>query len=209
MNPVDEYFQLLNRFGEEMQHLREIVRSTGLSETLKWNQPCYTFQNQNIVILGTFKDSFILSFFKGSLLEDKQGLLEFPGPNARVAKLFRFREMNDIHQVASVIPTYIHEAIEIEKAGLKTPVNDSTQENLPPELETKFKADTNYLDAWNKLTPGRQRGLLLHFNGAKQSATRQKRIHEAWTRIQLGKGIHDCICGKSKRMPRCDGSHSK
>jgi uncharacterized protein YdeI (YjbR/CyaY-like superfamily) len=39
-----------------------------------------------------------------------------------------------------------------------------------------MEADPAFRDAFERLTPGRQRGYLLHFNDAKQPATRAARI---------------------------------
>ena len=63
--------------------------------------------------------------------------------------------------------------------------------------------------AFEALTPGRQRAYNLFFNAAKQSATRYSRIDSYTERILNKKGINDCVCGLSKRMPGCDGSHKQ
>ena len=80
---------------------------------------------------------------------------------------------------------------------------------LPDELVDRFEDVAGLEDAFFALTPGRQRGFVLHISGAKQSATRASRVEGHIERILAGKGIHDCVCGRSARMPRCDGSHSR
>ena len=207
-NPCDIFFIELDTWQQEMILLRKLLLSTGLKEEYKWKQPCYTDRGKNIVILGTFKESCILSFFKGSLLQDAKKLLEFPGPNAREGKLFRFRSLEEIMAIEDYIKTNIFEAIEIERQGLEVPKQVPKDLNFPDELSAFLNASAEHQEAWDSLTPGRQKGFLLHFNQAKQSETRKSRIQKAWPRIKLGKGMQDCICGKSKRMPRCDGSHN-
>jgi uncharacterized protein YdeI (YjbR/CyaY-like superfamily) len=46
-------------------------------------------------------------------------------------------------------------------------------------------------DAFQALTPGRQKGYLLHFAGAKQSATRAARVEKHAARILKGLGLDD------------------
>jgi uncharacterized protein YdeI (YjbR/CyaY-like superfamily) len=45
--------------------------------------------------------------------------------------------------------------------------------------------------AFDALTPGRQRGYVLHFTGAKQSKTRTARIEECIPKILAGKGMQN------------------
>ena len=48
------------------------------------------------------------------------------------------------------------------------------------------------LKAFHALTPGRQRGYVLHFTGAKQPQTRTARIIERCIpKILAGRGMHD------------------
>jgi len=105
------------------------------------------------------------------------------------------------------IKQYIFEAIEIEKAGLKVPKSDVAALTYPIELIDVFEKNVALKSAFEQLTPGRQRAYILHFSSAKQTETRFSRIEKYKTRILNGKGIDDCICGLSKRMPSCDGSH--
>ena len=95
----------------------------------------------------------------------------------------------------------------MEKAGLKVALNESKTLDFPDELLEKFSIDNDFKNAFESLTPGRQRGYNLFFTAAKQSITRAARIEKYVDRIFKGKGINDCVCGLSKRMPNCDGSH--
>ncbi|WP_232698637.1 YdeI/OmpD-associated family protein [Brevibacillus daliensis] len=80
MNPkVDVYFSKAKKWKEEMEKLRMIILDCGLTEELKWYQPCYTFQNKNIVIISGFKEYCALNLFKGALLKDANGILIKPG----------------------------------------------------------------------------------------------------------------------------------
>lgn len=204
---VDEFLANAEQFRPEMEKLREIMLGFDLKEEIKWNHPCYVLGKGNVVIIGAHKDYALLSFFKGSLLKDPLGLLVKSGPNTESGKDFRFTSVDEIIKIESIIKDYVHEAIEIEKAGLKVEYSKSTDLPIPEELQFQFDDMPDFEEAFYALTPGRQKGYILHFSGGKQSKTRTKRIEKYTQRIFDGKGIHDCVCGLSKRMPTCDGSH--
>ncbi len=210
MNPtnpkVDDHIEQAKKWQPEMTALRRIILATGLTEELKWDQPCYTHEVANIVLIGGFKDHCRLMFCQGSVLKDPHGLLQKPGEHTQAGRFIPFTSVQEIKKQAAVLKEYLYEAIEAEKAGVK-PVFKSAPEPVPEELTQKMAKDPALKKAFAALTPGRQRAYLLHFNAAKQSATRASRIEASTPRILAGKGIHDCICGHSKKMPTCDGSH--
>lgn len=208
MHPdADAYFKEQGPWHEILKELRKILLSCGLTETWKWSAPCYMLNKANVVILYRFKDSCGLGFFKGALLPDPAGWLAKPGENTRYGRVIRFTEVADIRTREMMLKQYIGYAMEAERSGQKLP--DSAGEVMPEvaELHQMFEDDAGLKAAFERLTPGRQRAYLLFFSGAKQSATRQERVRKYIPRILAGKGINDCICGLSKRMPQCDGSH--
>ena len=208
MNPkVDDYLSNTTKFQKELELLRSIVLDCGLIEELKWGTPCYMFQKNNIILLGAFKDSCIISFLKGALLSDTENLLMKAGENTQAARIIKFTNVKDIVKIKSILKTYIFEAVEIEKAGLKVEPKKHSEYNVPDELKNQFKQKPDFKKAFEALTPGRQRGYLLYFSDSKQSKTREARIEKYTQRIMSGKGINDCVCGLSKKMPGCDGSH--
>jgi uncharacterized protein YdeI (YjbR/CyaY-like superfamily) len=92
--------------------------------------------------------------------------------------------------MASVLKAYVYEAIEVEKAGLKVSALKKP-EPVPEELQIKFTAFPALKKAFYALTPGRQRGYMLHFSAPKQSETRTTRIEKSMKQILKGKGLHD------------------
>lgn len=132
----------------------------------------------------------MLSFFKGVLLKDEAGLLEPPGPNSRSARVARFTSVDEIEAVRETLTAYIAEAIELEKKGVDVDLPDDDFD-YPEELTEMMEADADLRDAFESLTPGRRRGWVLHFSGAKQAATRTSRIEKAREKILAGKGMHD------------------
>ena len=208
MNPdVDFYFADAKSWQKEYEKLRTIVLDCRLTENLKWGCPCYSYQDKNIVLIHGFKDYCALLFFKGALLQDTEGLLVQQTENVQAARQLRFNDAKEIVQLKNTIKAYIFEAIEVEKAGLKVSYKEKKEFPVPEEFKKKLKANAALKKAFEALTPGRQKGYLLHFNAAKQSSTREARIENAMDRILKGIGLTDCTCGLSKRMPNCDGSH--
>jgi uncharacterized protein YdeI (YjbR/CyaY-like superfamily) len=210
MNPsVDEFLEKTDKWKVELTVLRNIMLDCQLIETLKWGQPCYMFNKTNVVILANFKESCAVSFLKGALLSDTENLLVKPGENSQSGRFLRFKSVDEIIEKEAIIKAYVFEAIEVEKVGLKVAPRDPESEPLIPELTQRFEENPTLKTAFEALTPGRQRAYNLFFNAAKQSATRLSRIDSYTERIMNRKGINDCVCGLSKRMPSCDGSHKE
>lgn len=208
MNPkVDNYLGQVERWQAELEQLRTIVLDCQLTEELKWGHPCYTFQDSNIVLLGCFKDYCSISFFKGALLKDAQGILKMPGENTQSARLIRFTSVQEIVALEPTLRAYIDEAVAVEKAGLKVDFKKHADYSIPEELQHIMDERPDVKTAFEALTPGRQRAYLMYFSAAKQSKTRTARVEKYIPRMLDGKGINDCVCGHSRRMPACDGSH--
>jgi uncharacterized protein YdeI (YjbR/CyaY-like superfamily) len=206
---VDEFLEKTDKWKVELTSLRNILLDCQLIETLKWGQPCYMFNKTNVVILANFKEGCVLSFLKGALLSDTENLLVKPGENSQSSRFMRFKSVEEIIVAEPIIKAYIFEAIEVEKAGLKIAPRDPEAEPLIPELIQRFEENPTLKKSFEALTPGRQRAYNLYFTAAKQAATRLNRIDSYTDRILNKKGINDCVCGLSKRMPGCDGSHKQ
>ncbi len=178
----------VHNWPNELNELRRIVLECELKEELKWGVPCYTFNGANILIVSAFKEYAALSFFKGSLISDPLGLLVAPGPNAQSGKLFKFTGVKDILDIEDEIKAYIFEAIEVEKAGLKVESKKLEDMEYPEELITKLEEDVAFRNAFEALTPGRQKGYIYFFSAPKQSKTRISRIEKLTPKIFEGKG---------------------
>lgn len=208
MNPkVDTFIEKTDAWKAELILLRSILLDCQLGEEFKWRNPCYTYNDSNIIILGRFKDYCAFSFFKGVLLNDAEKLLVSPGENSQSVKLFKFKSVAEIIQLEPIIRAYIFEAIEIEKAGLKVSLAKSSDLELVEEFQEILSKNVELKSAFEALTPGRQRAYNMFISAAKQSKTRISRVEQYTPRILSGKGMNDCVCGMSKRMPNCDGSH--
>lgn len=204
---LDQFFERQTLWKEEMKALRSIVNACHLEECFKWKQACYTFQQQNVLIISAFKNYCALNFFKGVLLADEAKLLIAPGENSQSGRQLRFTNLQEIITQETLIKNYIFEAIEVERAGLNVPLKKVEDYQKPQELIQYLEKNSTFKLAFEKLSPGRQKAYILHFSNAKQSQTKIDRIEKYQSRILQGKGIDDCVCGLSKRMPKCDGSH--
>lgn len=188
---VEKFFDRAKKWKEEMALLREIVLSCKLTETFKWMHPCYTQGEANVVLIHGFKEYCALLFFKGVLMKDPEKILVQQTANVQDRRQLRFRNLDEISKQAPVIRKYIREAMQVEKAGLKVVYKKTADFSMPAEFSAQLKKDKKLRSAFEKLTPGRQKGYLLYFSGAKQAATRESRIAKYIPVILAGKGLMD------------------
>ncbi len=193
MNPkvVDRFIDSATKWKEEMKLLRKICQDCGLTEDFKWMHPCYTFNEKNVVLIHGFKGYCALLFHKGALLNDSSKILVQQTKNVQAARQLRFTNFQEIIDLESTIKTYIFEAIEVEKAGLEIQLKKTSDFEIPNEFKKALDKDSHLKTAFKALTPGRQRGYLLHFSDAKQSKTRKTRIEKYIPKIISGKGLND------------------
>ena len=191
-NPkVDGFLRRNKKWQEEFEKLRRVILGSGLTEEMKWGQPCYTFQNTNVVLMHGFKEYCALLFFKGALLKDPKGILVQQTKNVQSARQIRFRDVAEIAKMKTILKAYINEAIEIEKAGLKVNLKQTSEFAMPEEFQIKLDERPALKKAFNALTPGRQRAYLLYFSAPKQSRTRASRVEKWMPQILNGKGLND------------------
>ncbi len=192
MNPkVDWYFQKAKKWQEELEILRIIVLDCQLTEELKWGCPCYTLKNSNIVLIHTFKEYCAVLFFKGALLKDSKGILVQQTKNVQSARQIRFTNAREIVEMQPILKAYIAEAIEVEKSSLEVEFKTTTEFDVPEELQHQFDEIPELKAAFDALTPGRQRGYILHFSEPKQSKTRASRVEKYMPHILNGRGLND------------------
>ena len=192
MNPkVDFFFSKAKKWQQEFEKLRMIILDCGLTEELKWGKPCYTFQKSNIVLMHGFKEYCALLFLKGALLKDANGILIQQTENVQSARQIRFTNVREIIKIERILKSYIKEAIEVEKAGLKVNFKKTAKFIIPEEFQKQIDKNPDFKTAFDSLTPGRQRGYILYFSAPKQSKTRESRIEKYIQQILKGKGLND------------------
>jgi len=191
-NPkVDWFFDKATQWQGEYEKLRMIALNCGLTEELKWGCPCYALNSQNIVLIHGFKKYCAYLFFKGALMTDPNGILIQQTKDVQSARQVRFKNLMEIADLESVLKTYIYEAIEVEKAGLKVELKTTADFDVPAEFQSKLDRIPALKTAFEALTPGRQRGYLYYFAQPKQSKTREARVEKYIPQILDGKGVDD------------------
>jgi uncharacterized protein YdeI (YjbR/CyaY-like superfamily) len=188
---VDAFFERAEAWREELLRLRAIILGCGLTEDLKWGWPCYALDGRNVLLIHGFKDYCALLLMKGALLDDPAGILVQQTANVQSARQIRFTGVAQIAALETVLEDYIRRAIAAEKAGLAVARKTTEAFPLADEFRRRLDADDALKAAFAALTPGRQRGYLLHFAAAKQAKTREARIEKAVPRIFDGLGIDD------------------
>ena len=192
MNPkVDFFFSKAKKWQEEFKKLRMIILDCQLTEELKWGVPCYTFQNRNIVLIHGFREYCAILFIKGALLNDARGILITQTENVQAARQIRFTNVREIVEMEPILKAYIHEAIEVEAAGLKVNFKKTTEFNIPEEFQNELDKIPALREAFYALTPGRQRAYILYFSAPKQSRTRESRVEKCIDLILDGMGLTD------------------
>lgn len=188
---VDGLFRKITHWRDELHELRRIVLECGLTEDVKWMQPCYTSEGKNICLIHGFKEHCDLLFMKGALLKDPKKILVQQTENVQSGRQVRFTNVREILALEPTLKAYIREAIEAERAGLKLPLKTTAQFKMADEFKKKMAEMPALKKAFAALTPGRQRGYLLYFSGAKQAKTREARVEKSVRQIMAGKGVDE------------------
>jgi uncharacterized protein YdeI (YjbR/CyaY-like superfamily) len=188
---IESYFSKPKKWQKEIQEMRAIALDCNLTETFKWGHPCYTLNNNNIVLIHEFKSYCAYLFFKGALIQDEKGLLIQQSENVQAARQIRFTHVDEIIKLKKILKAYIFEAIAIEKAGLKVALKETAAYTIPEEFQQVLDKQKKVHKAFYTLTPGRQRAYLLHFAAPKQSKTRVARIEKCLPLILSGLGLND------------------
>jgi uncharacterized protein YdeI (YjbR/CyaY-like superfamily) len=192
MNPkVDSYFDKAGQWQAEYKKLRQIILDCGLDEEYKWMHPCYTLQGSNIVLIHGFKEYCAILFIKGALLKDPDGILIQQTENVQAGRQVRFTNLQEIGKLEPILKAYIHEAIEVEKAGLKVNYKKPSEYTIPKEFQKELDGMPALKEAFYALTPGRQRAYIYYFSQPKLSKTREERVEKCIDQILDGMGLND------------------
>lgn len=190
VSSVEEYIEENSHFGEALSLLRDLINTTELEETLKWNAPVYTLNGKNVVGLGAFKNHFGIWFFNGVFLKDKNNLLEQAQEKTKGLRQMRFESIDDIDKHA--VLAYVTEAIENQKLGKEIkPEKKGKTIVIPKELQIALETNKNFQAAFKALTPGKQREYCEHIASAKQEKTKMSRLEKIKPMILKGFGLND------------------
>lgn len=199
---VDGYIKTQKKWQAEQELLRKYLLDCNLEEDFKWMHPCYSKDGNNIVLIHAFKEYCALLIFKGVLLKDSKKILIQQTKNVQERRQIRFTGLSEVKKLESTIKSYIKEAIKLEETGVTYQYKKTEDYEIPDELENKFDEMPELREAFEELTPGRQRGYLLFFSGAKQSKTRIERIDKYTQHILEGIGLNDEYVAQKKLMKK-------
>ncbi|GAB2862967.1 YdeI family protein [Pseudoduganella ginsengisoli] len=191
-NPkVDWFFDKDTPWKDAYAKLRSILLGCGLTEELKWGVPCYTEGGHNVVLIHGFKEYCALLFFKGVLMKDFNAILVQQTANVQSSRQIRFTSAAQVEEMQHVLKVYVEDAIAVEKSGAEVAFKKTDEFNMPLEFQIQLDELPELKAAFEALTPGRQRGYLLHFSSAKQAKTRESRVEKCIPKIMEGKGLDD------------------
>jgi uncharacterized protein YdeI (YjbR/CyaY-like superfamily) len=191
-NPnVDWFFDKAENWEAATRKMRAIALDCGLEEVLKWGCPCYARDGVNIVLIHHFNGYCAYLFFKGALMKDPKKLLIQQTKNVQAARQIRFTTAKEVDKLKPALKAYIMQAVEVEQSGAKVAFKSAAEFEVAPEFQARLDGDPALKKAFAALTPGRRKGYLLHFAGAKQSKTREERIDKNLPRIMDGMGLND------------------
>ncbi|ERS94440.1 YdeI/OmpD-associated family protein [Staphylococcus simulans] len=189
---AEAYFTRAQEWHDEYKALCAIIlKNEDLTEDYKWMHPCYTLNDKNVVLIHGFKDYCALLFHKGALLKDPEHKLIQQTKNVQAARQLRFTSLAQIEAESEMIAAYVDEAVEIERSGKKVEMKKTEEYDMPQELQAALEADKQLNEAFNNLTPGRQRQYMYFIGQAKREATRKARVEKYKAQILAGKGMND------------------
>ena len=192
MNPrVNVFMKKELKWHDEYELLREISLATGLTEDLKWGQPCYTLNEKNVFLLHAFKEYIAVFFHKGVIMKDPKGILIQQTPNVQAGRQLRFKNLEEIVKAKKVIKAYMAEAIAVEEAGIEVPMKKAAPVELPADIAATMKKIPGLSVAFKKLTPSCQREYMMYFDGAKKAETRVSRVEKYAEKILAGKRMNN------------------
>lgn len=189
-NSVEEYIEYQSHFSESLIILRDIINSTELEETIKWNSPVYTYGGKNLLGMGAHKNHFGIWFFNGVFLKDTHKVLVNAQEKTKGLRQMRFESVNDINK--NIVLAYVKEAIENQILG-KEIKSDKTKTVLiiPDALKLAFKNNLNLKACFNALANYKQKEYCEYISEAKREATVTSRLEKIEPLILKGIGLND------------------
>lgn len=189
---AEHYIEVHEKFSDALVVLRDIITSTNLAESIKWNSPVYDLNGKNVLGLSAFKNHFGIWFFNGVFLNDKNKLLVSAQENkTKALRQMRFNKIEDIDK--EIVLNYINEAIENQRLGKVLKANKTTHKNIiiPSELKDEFDANSSLAESFKQLTLGKQREYCEYIDSAKRNATKLTRINKIKPMILENVGLND------------------
>jgi uncharacterized protein YdeI (YjbR/CyaY-like superfamily) len=187
---VDYHIEHIPHWKEEISLLRSIAIQTKCDETIKWGDICYMYNQKNVFIISPFKHYVSINFFSGILLKDPYKILKSHGNHQQSARYLEFTSLDDIKHHEKIILEYMQESIDnilLNKQVIKV---QKTLDLCEWVIEY-FERDERLKNAFNALTPGRQRAYAIHFCQPKSKDASIRRMEKYRDHILQGMGMLD------------------
>ncbi len=153
---IEAYLDDLEQWKDEILKIRDVLRSSGLEETMKWGMPTYTYGGKNVAGVANFKNHFALWFFQGALLkDDKRVLVNAQEGRTKALRQWRMTSNSDIK--VRTIKAYVKEAIELAGSGKEIKADRSKPVIVPPELKKAFAKHKKAHSKFVEFGKGKQR----------------------------------------------------
>ena len=171
---VDIFIRNNPLWAKEFARLREIILEENFEETLKWGKPAYRYNNENILLIHGFKEYCAILFFNGSTLDDSQKLLVAQTANVVSARQIRFNSLSSIKENEKAL----RELIAQSRKNTKSNDIIKAKIEVPTAIADELSKTPGLLEAFLTLSPGKQRGYLLHFSSGKKPITLTNRVNK-------------------------------
>jgi uncharacterized protein YdeI (YjbR/CyaY-like superfamily) len=155
-----------------------------IEETMKWSVPFFDYKGV-VGSMAAFKQHVGWGFWKGKLMSDPEQLMQ--GERTGMGGM-RVESVKDLPSEKIMID-YIKEAVRLNEEGVKSERVRAKKPALemPDDLAGALKKNKAASKAFEGFAPGQRREYIEWITGAKQEATRKKRLDQAIEWIAEGK----------------------
>lgn len=187
---VDAYIAKSAPFAQPiLEHLRKIVHAAApqVTEGIKWGFPFFDYKGP-VCHMSAFKQHMAFGFWKASMLNDPNGLLQKDEPSA--GSLGKITSLLDLPS-DDILIDFIKQAVHINEKDIKPAEKKASKPKeaieMPADFADLLAANPKAQAAYNNFSPSHKREYLEWIVDAKSDATRQKRLQTAIEQIVEGK----------------------
>jgi uncharacterized protein YdeI (YjbR/CyaY-like superfamily) len=184
---VDAYIAKSADFAQPvLKHLRKLMHKADpdVEETMKWGMP--SFNHAGIVCnMAAFKQHCAFGFWKSKLILD--------GKDEAMGSFGRVTSVKDLPSDARLI-AYMKKAVKLNLEGVKVPGRAKQRKaaplRVPADLSKALKGAPKAAAAFKALSASHRNEYVEWITGAKQAATRAKRLSTTIQWLTAGKNFN-------------------
>jgi uncharacterized protein YdeI (YjbR/CyaY-like superfamily) len=188
---IDAYIAKSPQYAQPiLKHIRQLVHSAipEAEEDIKWSHPAFVYYG-NVCMMAAFKSYAIITFWKGKLMADPDGILQLDERDA-VGHLGLYKSLKDMPS-DKLMKKYIKEAARLNKEGIKLPPKPKKEKEelvIPEPLIKALSKNKKAQKAFGVFSYSHKKEYVQWITEAKTEETRNKRIATALEWIVEGKG---------------------